>query len=190
MKIALSIVVALFMLGCSSEEKEVTSNEVQEKTPVVEAEKSMVEKVSTITTSVEETTADVVAEVQEKASALTTSVEETTADVVAEVQEKASALTTSVEETTADVVATVVPENTNGKALYSACASCHGTSGEKPALGKSAVIQGWSKEQVLDALNGYSDGSYGAALKGMMKVQADKLDADEKEAISEYISNF
>ena len=168
MKIALSIVVALFMLGCSSEEKEVTSNEVQEKTPVVEAEKSMVEKVSTITTSVEETTAD----------------------VVAEVQEKASALTTSVEETTADVVATVVPENTNGKALYSACASCHGTSGEKPALGKSAVIQGWSKEQVLDALNGYSDGSYGAALKGMMKVQADKLDADEKEAISEYISNF
>lgn len=192
MKIALSIIVALFMLGCSGEEKATTANEaetVSVKTEVVEAAKSMLEEASTLTASVEETTADVVAEVQEKASEIATSVETATEETITEVKEEVSALTNSVEET---IVRTVVVAETTPDAavLYNRCASCHGTNGEKQALGKSAVIQGWSKEKILDALNGYADGTYGAALKGMMKSQAENLNAAEKEAISEHISKF
>lgn len=192
MKIALSIIVALFMLGCSGEEKETTSNEVETvsvKTEVVEAEKSIVEGASALTVSVEETTAEVVAEVQEKAIEIATSVENTTEETITEVKEEVLAITTSVEETI--VEATKVAETTpDATVLYNRCASCHGTNGEKQALGKSAVIQGWSKEKILDALNGYEDGTYGAALKGMMKSQAENLNAAEKEAISEHISKF
>ncbi|KAB7885408.1 MAG: cytochrome C [Arcobacter sp.] len=78
----------------------------------------------------------------------------------------------------------------NAQALFGACAGCHGQNGEKPALGKSQVIQGWDKAKVIEALNGYKDGSYGGVMKGVMKGQvATKSDA-EIDALAEFISNL
>ena len=77
------------------------------------------------------------------------------------------------------------------QALYEKqCAGCHGANGEKAALGKSEVIKGWDKQKVIDALNGYKDGSYGGTMKGVMKGQvATKSDA-EIEALADLISKF
>lgn len=64
-------------------------------------------------------------------------------------------------------------------ANYAPCAGCHGAKAEKPALGKSAVIAGWDVAKTVAALKGYQDGSYGGAMKGVMKGQVARLtDAD------------
>ena len=77
----------------------------------------------------------------------------------------------------------------DGAALYSKCAGCHGSQGEKKALGKSKVINKMSKEDLATALNGYKDGSYGGAMKGLMKGQVAKLSNDDVEALALYIIN-
>jgi cytochrome c-type protein NapB len=63
-----------------------------------------------------------------------------------------------------------------------ACAGCHGANFEKAALGKSKVVKDMTKDEIVKALKGYKDGSYGGAMKGMMKGQVAKLsDADIEE---------
>jgi cytochrome c553 len=64
-------------------------------------------------------------------------------------------------------------------ANFAPCAGCHGAKAEKKALGKSAVIAGWDAAKTEAALKGYKDGSYGGAMKGVMKGQVARLsDAD------------
>jgi len=59
------------------------------------------------------------------------------------------------------------------------CVSCHGAKFEKKALGKSKIVKDMSKEDIVKALKGYKDGSYGGAMKGTMKPQVANLsDAD------------
>jgi cytochrome c-type protein NapB len=68
-------------------------------------------------------------------------------------------------------------------ALYgastAACVGCHGASFEKKAMNVSKVVKDMSKEDIVKALKGYKDGSYGGAMKGLMKGQVASLsDAD------------
>ena len=60
-----------------------------------------------------------------------------------------------------------------------ACAGCHGQHFEKVAMGKSKVVKDMSEADILVALKGYKDGTYGGAMKGLMKGQVAKYsDAD------------
>jgi len=68
-------------------------------------------------------------------------------------------------------------------ALYAvstaACIGCHGANFEKKALGKSKVVKEMSQSDIVAALKGYKDGSYGGAMKGIMIGQVKALsDAD------------
>lgn len=78
----------------------------------------------------------------------------------------------------------------SGADLYNKCAGCHGSMGEKKALGKSKVINTMSKEDLLTALNGYKDGSYGAAMKGLMKGQVSTLSDTDIQALSAHIAEL
>ena len=76
------------------------------------------------------------------------------------------------------------------KTLFVKCAGCHGANAEKSALGKSQIIKGWDITKTQNALSGYKNGSYGGAMKGVMKGQVARLsDADIKE-IAEKISKL
>ena len=66
-----------------------------------------------------------------------------------------------------------------------ACAGCHGADFTKKALGKSKVVAEMTKADIETALKGYKDGSYGGAMKGMMKGQATKLSDEDIKAIAE-----
>jgi len=79
----------------------------------------------------------------------------------------------------------------NGAALYAKCAGCHGTKGEKKALGKSEVIGGWDAAKVEEALKGYKAGTRNVhGMGGVMKGQvASMSDADIK-ALADYISKL
>ena len=78
----------------------------------------------------------------------------------------------------------------DGESLYASCSACHGKKGEKKALGKSAVIQAWSADKTIKALNGYKNSTYGGALKAMMKGQVSKLSDEDIKALSEYIEGL
>jgi cytochrome c553 len=72
---------------------------------------------------------------------------------------------------------------------YKKCAGCHGANGEKVALGKSKVIKDMSKQEFIDAMHGYKNGTYGGPMKGLMKGQAAPLsDADIIE-MAEFITS-
>ena len=165
MKIIISVAVAIFLIGCS--EDSTTSSPQQE----------IFKKVTKTAEAVV-----VAEEVKEPAVEV--------APVAVEIVDENSKI---VLEETIDVVEVAMVESVatkSGSELYKVCSSCHGVNGEKKALNKSQVIQGWSEVQTSTALNGYKDGSYGAAMKGLMKSQVMKLSDEDISILSKYISGL
>ncbi len=78
----------------------------------------------------------------------------------------------------------------NAAGLYQPCAACHGINAEKAALGKSQVIKGWDAAKIETALKGYKGGSYGGAMKGVMKGQVARLSDADIKALADYISKM
>lgn len=77
----------------------------------------------------------------------------------------------------------------DGAALFNKCAACHGANGEKHALGKSKVIKEMSEQDLITAIKGYQDGSYGGAMKALMKGQVASMNDAEIQAVAKHISN-
>jgi len=78
-----------------------------------------------------------------------------------------------------------------GAELYNKCMGCHGTNGDKAALGKSAIITGQDKELTVKQLKGYKSGDLNQhGMGSLMKVQVNSLTDEDIENISEYISNM
>jgi len=67
---------------------------------------------------------------------------------------------------------------------YKKCAGCHGANGEKAALGKSKIISDMSKADIVTAMKGYKAGTYGGAMKGLMKGQVASLSDADIDAIA------
>lgn len=88
------------------------------------------------------------------------------------------------------MVASTMMMASTGADLYKKCASCHGSMGEKKALGKSKVINTMSEEEIVTALNGYKDGSYGASMKSLMKGQVSKLTDTDIQTLSAHIAGL
>ena len=64
------------------------------------------------------------------------------------------------------------------------CAGCHGQNFELAAMGKSKIVKEMSLKEIVAALKGYKNGTYGDALKGMMMVQVKDLKDSDIEAMS------
>ncbi len=78
-----------------------------------------------------------------------------------------------------------------GARLFSKCASCHGPNGKRKALGKSAIIAGMAKDEVLEKLKAYQAGTlnqYG--MGALMKGQLSGLKEADLEALANYISKL
>ncbi len=71
----------------------------------------------------------------------------------------------------------------NGKA----CMGCHGANFEKKAMGKSKVVADMTHAEIATSLKGYKDGTYGAAMKGLMKGQVAKYSDADLEAFAHTI---
>lgn len=79
----------------------------------------------------------------------------------------------------------------DGAAIYqSKCFSCHKENAKTSALNKSQVIAGWDAAKIVSAVNGYKDGSYGAAMKGVMKPIATGLSDEDLKAVAATIASF
>ena len=85
------------------------------------------------------------------------------------------------------MMATLTLSAADGAALFSKCTACHGAKGEKHALGKSKIINTMTPDEIVTALEGYKDGTYGGPMKAVMKGQAAPLSEEEIKEIAEYI---
>ncbi len=68
-----------------------------------------------------------------------------------------------------------------------ACLGCHGQQFEKKALGASKVVKDMSKEDIVKALEGYKNGTYGGAMKSVMAGQVKTLSSDDIKAMADAI---
>jgi len=101
--------------------------------------------------------------------------------------------TKSVEPKTVESTPTTLPiaATVDGKTMYTQkCVSCHGTKGEKSALGKSQIIADFTEEQIKNALKGYQDGSYGKEMKGVMQGQVKSLEREQIDALAKHITTL
>jgi len=79
----------------------------------------------------------------------------------------------------------------NGELIYSKqCSNCHGKMGRKSAFGKSAVIGSLTKEEIVYALKGYQNGTYGGSMKKMMKKEISSFNNEEIDSVAQYISDL
>jgi len=69
-----------------------------------------------------------------------------------------------------------------------ACAGCHGADFEKKAMNVSKIVKDLSKDDIVKALKGYKDGTYGGAMKGVMAGQAKPLSDADIDAIATQIA--
>lgn len=78
----------------------------------------------------------------------------------------------------------------DGAGLFKKCISCHGAKAEKKALGKSHVIAGWDAAKIETALKGYKTGTYGGAMKGVMKGQVAGYNDTQIKEVAKYVSGL
>ena len=181
--------------------EEVKSESLTEKaTKVVETVK---EKASEVVESTKEKANEVVESTKEKVSEVVESTKEKTNEVVASTKEVASAVVAKTTEIATEAKDAVIEKVEEAKdavakvtevkvpASYAACVACHGKSGELKALGKSAVIAGQTKEELVTKMNGYKAGTLNVAgMGGLMKGQVAKLNDSDIEELAIYISGL
>jgi len=190
MKIILSAALAFFLLGCSDDattqtaKKEISQQAHETAAVVAKSTEEVVQKAKETTSVVSEQVQKVTQKSVEKVKEVTTQVVKQVSETTHEVVQKSAK---AVEKVAKDLQTSATPA-LDGKKLFSACAGCHGSHGERQAMGKSQIIKGWAATKVASALHGYKDGTYGGAMKGIMKGQASKLDDAKIEAIGEYLS--
>lgn len=186
MKIILSALAALLLLGCSEDKASSAKEESAQKTnvtvetikaPSVESNTTAHKIVKEVTKTLNNETKEIAQVVEKKSTSVVKDINKT-------VQEVKKDLTKVVEPAKAPVV------TIDAAAIYKTCATCHGLNAEKKALNKSQIIKGWDSAKIVAALHGYKDGSYGSSMKGVMKPQVSKLSDAEIEAVAKYISNL
>ncbi|PHQ65107.1 MAG: hypothetical protein COB99_05875 [Sulfurimonas sp.] len=80
------------------------------------------------------------------------------------------------------------PNNyTTGPVNIRKCLACHGQRFERHALGKSAIVANMSSRNIAIALKGYKRGTYGGALKALMKGQVARYSDTALESFSKTI---
>jgi cytochrome c553 len=194
MKILISAVLALFLVGCSSESKQ------EAKETVTQTKESVTQSVKEVKSDVvqkaEEIKSDAVQKAEEIKSDVSSKVEDVKEDVVAKAEAAQEVVAAKVEEVKKDVATKVedvkqaVSPQATASTLYQPCAGCHGIDASKAALGKSQIIKGWDVKKTADALHGYKAGTYGGAMKGLMTGQTSKLSDEDIKILSEYISKL
>ena len=78
-----------------------------------------------------------------------------------------------------------------GASSYTKCAECHGSTGKKRALGKSAIIQGQEASKTYEQLRMYAMGKenkYGYG--SLMKMQLRSLSDNDMRALAKYIATL
>jgi len=193
----LSIVTAsLLLIGCGQGNSESAKAEQPKQEEVKKAQESVADKAQKAVESVKETASEVAnktaetakevtKQVTEKASQAVDTAKETVNKVVEKAKETADSAKKAVESATKSADSSTPP------AAYAKCAGCHGKDGKMKALGKSEVIAGQSKEDLINKIKEYKAGTRNVAGMGaLMKGQVNSLSDADIEAIATYLAGL
>ncbi len=156
-------------------------------TDLKESTSKAIDKAAVIAENISEKSSVIAEDLSKKSSQMLTKVTAKTEVISDQVIKKVKVMKKSLDKKYSEVVNA---SSENGKKLYLKCAGCHGQNGEKKALGKSAVIQGWDKDKTNEVLKGYKDGTYGAAMKAVMISQVRALSDENIEDLAIFISTL
>lgn len=82
-------------------------------------------------------------------------------------------------------------QNVAGAAAYAKCVACHGVDGKTKALGKSEVIAGQSKADLVMKITEYREGTRNTAQMGtLMKGQVGSMSDADIDTVANYISTL
>lgn len=196
--------ILLFLTGCNEKTEK---NEVifKKETKVIEEKdikKELLEKVKNSTEVISQKVSQASKQIGEIVSQTSKEVGSEAADVTKEILNKSDEITAvvtkevdistnKIEDAINNIMSSSNDLNAEGKKLFMKCAGCHGQKGELvPSIGKSKIIRGWEKVQIIYALKGYQEGTYGKAMKGVMRGQVATLNDKEIEILAEYISKL
>ena len=212
--ILLSVVVAsLLLVGCNDDKAAETAVEAVKTEVAVETSKTveavktetaveapktetLTEKATKALDSAKEIATDAKEKVTQKATEAVADAKEVVADAKESVEKKVSEAKDAVAQKVTEAKeavnkATSTEAKVEAPASYAVCAGCHGKDGKLKALGKSAVIAGQSKEDIITKMNGYKAGTLNVAGMGaLMKGQVAKLSDADIEALATYISGL
>ena len=175
--ISLSLVAAtLLFTGCGEDSKKAASEAT---TKAVESTKEAANSAVDATKAAADKAVEATKEVADKA---VDAAKEATAKVVEATKEGVATATEAVADTA---------NNVAGAAAYAKCAGCHGVDGKTKALGKSPVIAGQSKEDLVSKIKGYKAGTRNEAGMGnLMKGQVASMDDATIDTVATYISTL
>ena len=175
--IGLSLVAAtLLFTGCGEDSKKAASEAT---TKAVESTKEAANSAVDATKAAADKAVEATKEVADKA---VDAAKEATAKVVEATKEGVATATEAVADTA---------NNVAGAAAYAKCAGCHGADGKTKALGKSPVIAGQSKEDLVSKIKGYKAGTRNEAGMGnLMKGQVASMDDATIDTVATYISTM
>ena len=67
------------------------------------------------------------------------------------------------------------------------CKGCHGQNFTKSVQGKSRVVKEMNKQDIVSALQGYKNGTYGGVMKSVMEAQVKALSSADIEELADLI---
>jgi len=169
-----SAVAVALLTGCGDDKKE--STQTNQATPEIKKEETLANTQNT-------------KQSVDKANEKIEEPKETTTTVV-QTKEKVIIAPDKVEGDIKEVQKEVTENGVDATTLYKTCGSCHGQKAEKSALGKSQIIAGWDKQRIIDALNGYKNGTYGGVMKNIMTGQVSNKTDAEIDALADLISKM
>ena len=170
---ALSAAAVLMLTGCGNGEGQKTRMEVSAEAPKTHTEPAAEAAPAPVKAVAEQA--------RQEAHKAVETIEKNVQKAVDDAKQEASKAVESAKE---------AAPKADGAALFTKCAGCHGAKGEKHALGKSNIIAGQSKADLVKKIKGYQDGSYGGAMKGLMVSQVKGLNDAQIEALADYISKL
>ena len=186
------ITAALLFTGCGEQSKDSATD-----TTAKEAVDKAVDATKEAVDATKDAADKAVDATKEAASNAVDSAKEGVANATAAVLDKADKAVEATKEaaTTAAATATAAvadtAKNVAGAAAYAKCAGCHGADGKTKALGKSPVIAGQSKEDLVTKIKAYKAGTRNETGMGtLMKGQVASMDDATIDAVATYISTL
>jgi len=173
------VAAAVLFTGCGEDAK-------KDATKAAESTKEAASNAMDATTKAAKEAASSIEKAADKAVEATKEAAEATKEAATEALDSAEK---SVDTAVAGAVDSII--DSAGKEAYAKCAGCHGADGKTKALGKSPVIAGQSKEDLMTQLKEYKAGTrnkYGMGT--LMKGQVASMDDTTIEAVSIYISKM
>ena len=181
------VAAAVLFVGCGEKSKESATDAA---TKAVESTKEAASHAVDAAKEAADKAVDKAKEAKQVAKEATKEAVEATKEAVSEAVDSVKEGATAAVATAAAAVADTA-KNVAGAAAYEKCKGCHGADGKTLALGKSPVIAGQSKEDLVTKLNGYKAGTINVAGMGtLMKGQVASMSDADIDAVSTYISTL